>query len=60
MFENYLRDQGLEARGEKIIDATLVPGPKQRNSREDNKADWASPVFLDSCLGSLLINNTAF
>ncbi|MDA0718469.1 MAG: type II toxin-antitoxin system VapC family toxin [Cyanobacteria bacterium] len=21
---------------------------------------WASPVFVDSCLGSLLINNTAF
>jgi len=37
MFENYLRDQGLEARGGQIIDATLVPVPKQRNSREDNK-----------------------
>ena len=37
MFENYLRDQGLEARGGQIIDATLVPVPKQRNSREYNK-----------------------
>ena len=37
MFENYLRDQGLEARGGQIIDATLVPVPRQRNSREDNK-----------------------
>jgi len=37
MFENYLRDQGLEARGGQIIDATLVPVPKQRNSREENK-----------------------
>ena len=37
MFESYLRDQGLEARGGQIIDATLVPVPKQRNSREDNK-----------------------
>ena len=37
MFERYLRDQGLEARGGQIIDATLVPVPKQRNSREENK-----------------------
>ena len=37
MFESYLRDQGLEARGGQIIDATLVPVPKQRNRREDNK-----------------------
>jgi len=37
MFEGYLRDQGLEARGGEIIDATLVPIPKQRNSREQNK-----------------------
>ena len=32
MFESYLRDQGLEARGGQIIDATLVPVPKQRNT----------------------------
>ena len=37
MFESYLRDQGLEARGGQIVDATLVPAPKQVNSREDNK-----------------------
>ena len=37
MFEGYLRDQGLEARGGQIIDATLVPVPKQRNNREENK-----------------------
>ena len=37
MFETYLRDQGLEARGGQIIDATLVSVPMQRNSREDNK-----------------------
>jgi IS5 family transposase len=36
-FEGYLREQGLEARGGQIIDATLVPVPKQRNSREENK-----------------------
>ena len=37
MFERYLRDQGLEAHGGQIIDATLIPVPKQRNSQEDNK-----------------------
>ena len=37
MFEGYLRSQGLQARGGQIIDATLVPVPRQRNSREDNK-----------------------
>jgi IS5 family transposase len=37
MFEGYLRSQGLQARGGQIIDATLVPVPKQRNTREENK-----------------------
>ena len=37
MFESYLRDQGLEARSGQINDSTLVPVPKQRNSREENK-----------------------
>ncbi|MCT4367841.1 MAG: IS5 family transposase, partial [Synechococcaceae cyanobacterium MAG-AL2] len=37
MFEAYLRTQGLQARGGQIIDATLVPVPKQRNTREENK-----------------------
>jgi len=36
MFETYLRSQGLQARGGQIIDATLVPVPKQRNTREEN------------------------
>ena len=41
MFEGFLRDQGLEARGEQIIDETLVPVPKQSNRRisSDIKAD---------------------
>ncbi|MCX5943837.1 MAG: transposase [Cyanobacteria bacterium] len=41
-FKEFLRDQGLEARGGQIIDATLVPLPKQCNSRAENsdiKAD---------------------
>jgi IS5 family transposase len=37
MFETYLRSQGLQARGGKIIDPTLVAVPKQRNTREENK-----------------------
>ena len=36
-FEEYLRSKGLQARGGQIIDATLVPVPKQPNSREENK-----------------------
>ena len=36
MFETYLRSQGLQARGGQIIDATLVPVPRQRNTREEN------------------------
>jgi hypothetical protein len=34
---SYLLSQGLQARGGQIIDATLVPIPKQRNTREENK-----------------------
>ncbi|WP_255102034.1 MULTISPECIES: IS5 family transposase [unclassified Synechococcus] len=37
-FEEHLRSQGLEAGGGQIIDATLVPVPKQRNSRPENEA----------------------
>jgi IS5 family transposase len=37
-FEDHLRAQGLEARGGQIIDATLVPVPKQRNTRAENEA----------------------
>lgn len=37
MFNQYLSAQGLKARGGQIIDATLVPVPKQRNRREENE-----------------------
>ena len=37
MFEAFLRSQGLQGRGGQIIDAILVPVPRQRNRREDNK-----------------------
>ena len=36
-FETFLRSQGLQARGGQIIDATLVPVPKQRNTRDENR-----------------------
>ena len=36
-FETYLRSNGLQARGAQIIDGTLVPVPKQRNTHEENK-----------------------
>ena len=37
IFKSYLRSQSLKARGGQIIDATLVPVPKKRNTREENK-----------------------
>ena len=48
-FEAYLAEHGLQPRGGQLIDASLVPVPKQRNSREENAtikagdcpAEWA-------------------
>ena len=37
IFESYLRDQGLEARGGQIIDATLNLVPNQHSCRQENK-----------------------
>lgn len=47
-FDTYLAGQGLQARGGQLIDASLIPVPKQRNTREENAtvkagdcpADW--------------------
>jgi IS5 family transposase len=36
--EELLRKSGYEAKGGQIIDATIVPVPIQRNSREENKS----------------------
>ena len=36
-FGEYLYEQGYEAKGGQIIDATLVPVPKQHNSKEENE-----------------------
>ena len=35
-FDSYLEEQGYLAMGGQIIDASIVPVPKQRNSRDDN------------------------
>lgn len=35
-FESYLAKHGLQPRGGQLIDASLVPVPKQRNSRHEN------------------------
>jgi len=35
-FDRYLAQQGLQARGGQVIDASLVPVPIQRNTRKDN------------------------
>jgi IS5 family transposase len=36
-FDRYLRQEGYQAKGGQIVDATLVPVPKQRNSKEENQ-----------------------
>jgi len=36
-FEGYLRTHGYAAKGGQIVDATLIPVPKQRNSHEENE-----------------------
>ena len=35
-FDGYLKEQGYLAMGGQIVDASIVPVPKQRNSRDDN------------------------
>ncbi|QJB69729.1 IS5 family transposase [Parasphingorhabdus halotolerans] len=47
-FDSYLKAKGYLAMGGQIIDATIVPAPRQRNTRDDNMtvkagrtpADW--------------------
>ena len=36
-FDSYLRQQGYEAKQGQIVDASLVPVPKQRNRRSENQ-----------------------
>ncbi|MBA3966851.1 MAG: transposase [Nitrospirales bacterium] len=35
-FETYLAEHGFQPRGGQLIDASLVPVPKQRNARDEN------------------------
>lgn len=35
--EEYLQQQGYQARGGQIVDATLIPVPKQRNNQDENQ-----------------------
>ena len=49
LFDGYLARQGYVARGGQILDASIVPVPKNRNTRDENEAvkagdmpeDWA-------------------
>ena len=43
-FDQHLKGQGWLARGGQIIDASIVPVPKQRNSRDDNARIKAGAV----------------
>lgn len=43
-FNHYLDEQGYVARKGQIIDATFVPVPRQRNSREENQAIKAGEI----------------
>ncbi len=36
-FDRFLKDKGYLAMGGQIIDATIVPAPRQHNSRDDNE-----------------------
>jgi len=36
-FDEYLNQAGYEASGGHILDATIVPVPKQRNGKEENE-----------------------
>jgi IS5 family transposase len=46
-FDACLRDNGYLAMGGQIVDASIVPVPKQRNTREENEA--VTHVIAPSC-----------
>ena len=54
-FDQHLEAQGYMARGGQMIDATIVPVPKQRNSRDENDAVKAgvTPQEWESKLAKL-------
>ena len=46
-FDSYLKEQGYLAMGGQIIDASIVPAPHQRNSRDDNAKIKAGGIPAD-------------
>jgi len=44
MFDHFLCEAGFEPRGGQIVDATLIPVPIQRNTREENQEIKAGNV----------------
>jgi IS5 family transposase len=46
-FESYLVEQGYQAKGGQIIDASFVPVPKQHNKRSENEQIKAGQVSED-------------
>ena len=47
-FEGYLRECGYEAKGGQIVDATIIPVPIQRNSREERTSRSNTARFPQS------------
>ena len=43
-FDAYLNAKGYIARGGQMVDASIVPVPKQRNTREENEARGETPA----------------
>jgi hypothetical protein len=46
-FDGYLARQGCIARGGQILDASIVPVPKNHNTRDENKAIKSGEVPED-------------
>jgi IS5 family transposase len=46
-FESYLKEQGYQAQGGQVMDATLVPVPKQRISKEERAQLEAGEIPVD-------------
>jgi IS5 family transposase len=44
MFDHFLCEAGFEPRGGQIVDATLIPVPIQRNTKEENQEIKAGNV----------------
>ena len=67
-FGQHLEAKGYIARGGQMVDATIVPVPKQRNTREENEvcqardktsADWVDDVHEHDRHSAVACNNGA-